>query len=44
MMNDLIQYAETEFGIPMLDSDFDYTDHILERDMIFGRNNCYMGS
>lgn len=43
-MNDLIQYAENEFGIPLLDAEFDHTNHMLERDLILGRENCYMGA
>ena len=43
-MNDLIQYAETEFGIPILDAEFDHMFHMMEHDRLLDRNKCYMGA
>ena len=43
-MSDIINFAESEFGIPLLDMEYDHMEHQLNRDLVLGqfqKNNYY---
>jgi hypothetical protein len=45
-MNDLIQFAENEFGFPVLNAEFDHMKYMLEQEKMLGstkNGECFIG-